>query len=37
MAHKGHVIKLLEQHIRAQVPTSDEAIAGVIQLIVVEW
>ncbi|KAL2261452.1 hypothetical protein VTK26DRAFT_4143 [Humicola hyalothermophila] len=37
MAHKGHVIKLLEQHIRSQVPTSDEAIAGVIQLIVVEW
>jgi hypothetical protein len=37
MAHKGHVIKLLNEHIRSQQLTSDEVIAGVVQLIVDEW
>jgi hypothetical protein len=37
IAHKGHVIKLLNEHIRSQLSTSDEAIAGVVQLVVVEW
>ncbi|GAB1313810.1 hypothetical protein MFIFM68171_04020 [Madurella fahalii] len=37
IAHKGHVIKLLNEHIRSQPSTSDEVIAGVVQLIVDEW
>lgn len=38
MAHKGHVIELLNEHFRSQ-PSSptDEVIAGVVQLIVDEW
>ncbi|KAK3901686.1 oleate activated transcription factor 3 [Staphylotrichum tortipilum] len=37
MAHKGHVIKLLNEHIRSQLSASDEVIAGVVQLILAEW
>jgi len=37
MAHKGRVIKLLNEHIRSQLSTSDEVIAGVVQLILDEW
>ena len=37
MAHRGHVIKLLNEHIRSQLSTSDEVIAGVCQLVVDEW
>ncbi|KAK4121042.1 hypothetical protein N657DRAFT_683159 [Parathielavia appendiculata] len=37
MAHKGHVIKLLNEHIRSQLSASDEVIAGVVQLVVAEW
>jgi hypothetical protein len=37
MAHKGHVIKLLNEHIRSQPSTSDEVIAGVGQVILDEW
>ena len=37
MAHKGHVIKLLNEHIRSQLSTSDEVIAGVLQIILDEW
>ncbi|AEO62235.1 uncharacterized protein THITE_2106184 [Thermothielavioides terrestris NRRL 8126] len=37
MAHKGRVIKLLNEHIRSQLSASDEAIAGVVQLVVDEW
>ncbi|SPQ24939.1 b145e114-46ea-418d-aa4b-d488dc226038 [Thermothielavioides terrestris] len=36
MAHKGRVIKLLNEHIRSQLSASDEAIAGVVQLVVDE-
>jgi hypothetical protein len=36
MAHKLHAIGLLNEHLRAQA-TTDEAIAGVIQLITDEW
>jgi hypothetical protein len=37
MAHKGRVIKLLNEHIRSQLAASDEVIAGVVQLVVSEW
>ncbi|KAM7199505.1 oleate activated transcription factor 3 [Naviculisporaceae sp. PSN 640] len=37
MAHKGHAIKLLNEHLRSRASTSDEGIAGVVQLIVNEW
>jgi hypothetical protein len=37
MAHKGHVFKLLNEHIRSQVSASDEVIAAVVQLVVDEW
>ncbi|KAK4104345.1 hypothetical protein N658DRAFT_466451 [Parathielavia hyrcaniae] len=37
MAHKGHVIKLLNEHIRSQLSAGDEIIAGVVQLAVAEW
>lgn len=39
MAHKGSVIKLLNEHIQSQSRPwpGDEAIAGVVQLIVDEW
>ncbi|KXX74417.1 Oleate activated transcription factor 3 [Madurella mycetomatis] len=37
MAHKGDVIRLLNEHIRSQHSTNDEVIAGVVQLIVDEW
>ncbi|KAL2128387.1 hypothetical protein VTI74DRAFT_9257 [Chaetomium olivicolor] len=38
MAHRGHVIKLLNEHIQAQRSNpTDEVIAGVVQLIVDEW
>ncbi|KAK3325148.1 hypothetical protein B0H66DRAFT_599332 [Apodospora peruviana] len=37
MAHKGHAIKLLNEHLRSRSSTSDEGIAGVVQLIVNEW
>jgi len=37
MAHKGHVIQLLNEHIQSQISTSDEVIAGVLQIILDEW
>ncbi|KAL2175860.1 uncharacterized protein P884DRAFT_278995 [Thermothelomyces heterothallicus CBS 202.75] len=37
MAHKGHVFRLLNEHIRSRVPTTDEVIAGVLQIILNEW
>lgn len=37
MAHKGNVIKLLNEHIKSQLSTSDEVISGVVQLVVDEW
>ncbi|KAM7184222.1 oleate activated transcription factor 3 [Rhypophila sp. PSN 637] len=37
MAHKGHAIKLLNEHLRSRSSTSDEGIAGVVQLIINEW
>ncbi|EAQ92261.1 hypothetical protein CHGG_00496 [Chaetomium globosum CBS 148.51] len=37
MAHKGHVIKLLNEHIRSQLSPSDEVIAGVLQITLDEW
>jgi hypothetical protein len=37
MDHRGHVIKLLNEHIRSQLSTSDEVIAGVCQLVLDEW
>ncbi|KAL1881449.1 hypothetical protein VTK73DRAFT_3734 [Phialemonium thermophilum] len=37
MAHKGQAIRLLNDHLRSEFPSSDEAIAAVIQLIVNEW
>jgi hypothetical protein len=37
MAHKGHVIKLLNEHIRSQPSPSDEVIAGVLQITLDEW
>ncbi|KAH6844926.1 hypothetical protein B0I37DRAFT_392272 [Chaetomium sp. MPI-CAGE-AT-0009] len=37
MAHKGHVIKLLNEHIRSQLAPSDEVIAGVLQITLNEW
>ena len=37
MSHKGHVIKLLNEHIRSQPSASDEVIVGVGQVIVDEW
>jgi len=37
MSHKGHAIKLLNEHMQSRTSTSDEVIAGVVQLIVNEW
>ncbi|KAK4144283.1 uncharacterized protein C8A04DRAFT_11647 [Dichotomopilus funicola] len=39
MAHKGRVIALLNEHIRAQgqAAASDEVIAGVLQIVLDEW
>ncbi|KAK3301447.1 uncharacterized protein B0H64DRAFT_370561 [Chaetomium fimeti] len=37
MAHKGRVIKLLNEHIRSQLAPSDEVIAGVLQITLDEW
>ncbi|AEO55841.1 hypothetical protein MYCTH_101172 [Thermothelomyces thermophilus ATCC 42464] len=37
MAHKGHVFRLLNEHIRSRMPTTDEVIAEVLQIILNEW
>ncbi|KAK0616045.1 hypothetical protein B0T17DRAFT_497422 [Bombardia bombarda] len=37
MSHKGHAIALLNEHLQSNSSTSDEGIAGVVQLIVNEW
>lgn len=37
MAHEGHVIKLLNEHIRSQLSMGDEVIAGVVHLVWAEW
>jgi hypothetical protein len=37
MAHKGQAISMLNDHLRSSKSTSDEAIIGVLQLILDEW
>ncbi|KAK0614029.1 hypothetical protein B0T14DRAFT_293150 [Immersiella caudata] len=37
MAHKGHAIQMLNEHIQSTSVPSDEGITGVVQLIVDEW
>ena len=37
MAHKGHAIQMLNEHIQSASVPSDEGITGVVQLIVDEW
>ncbi|KAK4230276.1 hypothetical protein QBC38DRAFT_507611 [Podospora fimiseda] len=37
MAYKGQAIELLNKHLHSQLSTSDEGVAGVIQLIIDEW
>ncbi|KAJ9141711.1 Oleate activated transcription factor 3 [Pleurostoma richardsiae] len=37
MSHKGMAIRMLNDHLRSKTATSDEAIAGVTQLIMDEW
>jgi hypothetical protein len=37
MAHKGQAIRMLNDHLRSSKSTSDEAIIGVLQLILDEW
>jgi hypothetical protein len=37
MAHKGQAISLLNEHLGSGNSSSDEAIAGIIQLILDEW
>ncbi|KAK0745415.1 hypothetical protein B0T21DRAFT_381415 [Apiosordaria backusii] len=37
MAHKGQVIELMNMQLSSQLPTSDEGITGVIQLVLNEW